>query len=42
VDKPRTAVAWRDPHKYAWPLALLVPTLPQSGFAVWLATGGAA
>ena len=42
MDKPRTAVAWRDPHKYAWPLALLVPTLPLSGFAVWLATGGAA
>ena len=42
MDKPRTAVAWRDPHKYAWPLALLVPTLPFTGFAVWLATGGAA
>ncbi len=42
MDKPRTAVAWRDPHRYAWPLALLVPTLPLSGFAVWLATCGAA
>lgn len=42
MDKPRTAIAWRDPHKYAWPLALLVPTLPFTGFAVWLAAGGAA
>ena len=42
MDKPRTAVAWRDPHKYAWPLALLVPTLPFTGFVVWRAADGAA
>ncbi len=39
---PLTAVAWRDPKKYAWPLALLVPTLPFGGFATWRGTGGAA
>ncbi|WP_371687368.1 hypothetical protein [Micromonospora sp. KC723] len=36
------AVTWRDPKKYVWPLALLVPALPFLGFAVWRLTGGAA
>ena len=39
---PITAVAWRDPKKYAWPLALVVPVLPFAGFASWRAAGGAA
>ncbi|MGC5311292.1 alkane 1-monooxygenase [Micromonospora zamorensis] len=33
--------AWRDPRRALWPLALLVPALPFTGFAVWLAGGGA-
>jgi alkane 1-monooxygenase len=37
---PLTAVAWRDPKKYAWPLALIVPVLPFAGFAAWRAAGG--
>ncbi|HEX6498760.1 MAG TPA: alkane 1-monooxygenase [Micromonosporaceae bacterium] len=30
---------WRDPKKYLWPLALLVPTLPYGGWSMWRATG---
>src|SRR6185503_13083774 len=32
-----TGVTWRDRKKYAWPLALLVPALPFTGFAAWQA-----
>ena len=32
-----TGVTWRDQKKYAWPLALLVPALPFTGFAAWQA-----
>ncbi|HEV2377772.1 MAG TPA: alkane 1-monooxygenase [Streptosporangiaceae bacterium] len=42
MDKPPSAVTWRDPKKYSWPLALLAPTLPFAGFAAWRGTGGAA
>ncbi|MBV1852967.1 alkane 1-monooxygenase [Catellatospora tritici] len=29
------AAAWRDPRKYLWPLALIVPTLPLHGWLLW-------
>ncbi|MDQ7909430.1 alkane 1-monooxygenase [Phytohabitans sp. ZYX-F-186] len=40
MDRRSGARRWRDPKRYAWPLALLVPALPFAGFAVWWATGG--
>jgi alkane 1-monooxygenase len=41
MDMSLSAVTWRDPKKYAWPLALLVPGLPFTAFAWWQGTGGA-
>ncbi|MET7945950.1 alkane 1-monooxygenase [Micromonospora sp. NPDC005324] len=43
VDADRTVEpgAWQDPRRPLWPLALLVPTLPFVGFALWRTGGGA-
>ncbi|MET8091993.1 alkane 1-monooxygenase [Micromonospora sp. NPDC005220] len=41
ADPTVPPAAWRDPRKPLWPLALLVPTLPFVGFALWRAGGGA-
>ena len=35
MDAALTAAPWRDPKKYAWPLAVLVPALPFTSFAAW-------
>ncbi|GAB3519601.1 fatty acid desaturase [Phytohabitans suffuscus] len=40
MDGPVGVRKWRDPKKFLWPLALLVPALPFAGFAGWWATGG--
>src|SRR4051812_42968777 len=39
---PSAAPGWRDPKKYVWPLALLVPLLPFIAYVSWRSTGGAA
>ncbi|MGC9665951.1 alkane 1-monooxygenase [Planosporangium sp. 12N6] len=35
---PVPRLAWHDNKRYLWPLALLVPTLPFGGLALWHAT----
>ena len=34
-----TAISWRDPKRFLWPLGLLVPLLPFMGFGLVEATG---
>ena len=41
MDAALTAAPWRDPKKYAWPLAVLVPALPFTSFAAWPGDPGA-
>jgi alkane 1-monooxygenase len=37
MDAALTAVTWRDPKKYVWPLGTLAPSLPFISFAAWYA-----
>jgi alkane 1-monooxygenase len=41
VDPTVEPTRWRDPRRALWPLALLVPALPLTGFALWRAGGDA-